>query len=123
MAVTTGPFLNDIMLAAFVVDTTGDTTIETNVRGGESTLYRVSVDNSGLAAIVYIKLWDHVAPVSGTSDPDHQFMVPASTKIAFSFLPAGKAFAQGLSFAVSDSPGTQAGSAPATPPTVRLTCT
>lgn len=123
MAVTTGPFLNDIMQLAFVVDPAGDTTLEVNVRGGISTLHQAFVDNSGLASIVYLKFWDHVDPVNGTTDPDFVFLVPASTRVTFGFGPLGQNFTQGLSFGVSTVGGSGAGSAPATPPPVRLICT
>lgn len=123
MAVTTGPFLNDIVLLSFVVDTTGDTTIEKMVRAGQTTIYAIFVDNSLLASPVYLKFYDDPNPTGGTTDPDDQFLIPASTRVPFFLGPDGMEYSSGLSFAVSDSPGTQAGSAPATPPTVRIVCT
>lgn len=123
MAVTTSPFLNNLLEQAFVVDTSADTTIEVNVRGGPTTLYQAFVDNSALAAIVYLKIWDAKQPVNGTTDPDFGILIPASTRVTIGFGVDGEDFDLGLSFAVSDTAGTGAGSAPATPPTVRLVCT
>lgn len=123
MAVTTSPFLNDILEQAFVVDTDADATVEQNIRGGETTLYQAYVDNSANAAVEYLKIWDSKNATIGTDAPDFQFLIPASSRVTIGFGTSGEDFTNGLSFAVTDAPGTTAGANPGSDVIVRMVCT
>jgi hypothetical protein len=90
------------------------------IKASAGTLYAVDIDNSGLASVVYTKLYDSAGAVTvGTTDPNWIIRVPASTRIQVHMV-GGHAFANGLQVATVTAPGTGGTTAPATPPTVRV---
>lgn len=115
MAVTTsGPFCNPL-LTAIVIDTSANATAEVNVRGGATTVFAIEVDNTANAAATYLKLYDAVSVVVGTTAPDYVFLIPALTSKRFilghgieddgDFL-FGDLFSNGLTFAAVTAGGT-----------------
>lgn len=88
------------------------------IKGSAGTIYTLYIDNSALAAVIYVKLYDTAAAVTvGTTVPDWVFKVPASVVRPVVWTP-GIAFSAGLQVATVTTGGTAGTIAPATPPTV-----
>jgi len=87
-------------------------TPRSNVFGTSGKLYSIFVNNtSGSPATGYLKLYDTNLPVTeGTTVPSFIFKVSANVIENFNF-PEGLTFSSGLGYTISDSPGTNAGSA------------
>jgi hypothetical protein len=101
-----------------------DDTANTNgaivVKNTSGTLYVVDIDNTALAAIIYVKLYDLATTVTvGTTVPDWVFKVAASVRKSY-VIPGGAALANGLQVATVTTGGTAGTTAVATPPTVRI---
>lgn len=86
-------------------------TADNNVADGGATVYAVVVDASAAGAATYVKLWNNVAPVVGTTDPEMVLMVPTGGRKQFLFT-VGSAFSTGVSMAAL----TTGGTAGVTPP-------
>jgi hypothetical protein len=90
------------------------------VKSSSGTLYSVDIDNSGLASVVFTKLYNSAgAIVMGTDAPDWIIRVPASVRISVQFV-GGHAFSAGLQVGTVTAGGTAGTTAPGTPPTVRI---
>lgn len=110
-------------LASSLFQDTANTNGAIVVKGSSGTIYVIEVDNTALASIVYVKLYDTAAAVTvGTTVPDWVFKITASVNQVFTFVP-GEAFSNGLQVACVTAGGTAGTSAPATPPTVRIAYT
>lgn len=122
MSVTTTP-LSSPFTNAIVLDTDADGTAENNVRGGASTVYMISVDNSlNAGGASYLKLYNDAAPTVGTTAPTLVIPVAASGTGVWVNL-SGFAFATALSLAcVTDGGGTAGTTSPASNVTVRILC-
>lgn len=93
------------------------------VKGSSGTLYVIHIDNSALAAVAYVKLYDTASAVTvGTTVPDWVFRIPASVQLAITLM-GGVAFANGLQVATVTTGGTAGTTAVATPPTVNIAYT
>lgn len=102
-----------------IVETSAGATPNNNVTGAAGTLYTVDIDNTGNPADpAYVKVYDDVAPVVGTTPPDLILEVPPNNLGSF-VMPRGWAFSA-LSFACVTSPGTAGNTAPANPVIVRM---
>src|SRR3990167_471977 len=66
-------------------DSDADETAETDVMGGATKVNIIVLDNTGNAAIEYLKLWDAKGPVVGTTAPDFILELPASQVCIFEF--------------------------------------
>lgn len=120
MAVTN---LTITSLAASEFQDTANTNAAVVVKASAGTLYLVSIDNTALAAVIYVKLYDTAAAVTvGTTIPDWVFKITASILQPVVFAP-GIAFSAGLQVATVTAGGTAGTTAPATPPTVRIVYT
>jgi len=105
---------------AIVHDADADSTGENDVRGGPTTLLGVKVVNPD-ATIYYLKLYDHLAPNIGTTDPVEVIQIDASEDVAYSVNGgAGLPFTVGLSFAVVAEGGTAGTTDPTNPVLVTL---
>ena len=102
------------------VDLSLGATVQANVLGAPATLYLVEVDNTANAAAAsYVKLWDAVTAVVGTTPPNLVYMAPAATKVTYA-IPGGVAFAVGISVACVTAPGTAGTAAPTSSVPVRI---
>lgn len=120
MAVTN---LTITSLASSLFQDTANTNSAASVKASSGTIYLIEVDNTALASVVYVKLYDtNAAVVVGTTVPDWVFKITASVNQSFAFV-AGEAFSSGLQVATVTAGGTAGTSAPATPPTVRIAYT
>ena len=103
-----------------VKDTAVTNSVVHNVTGASGSIHCIFVDNSGLGAVVYLKLYDQATTVTlGTTDPVHIFMIPASSQEVLEF-PDGLVFTTAISYACVTDAGTAGTSAPSTPPTVYM---
>ena len=110
-------------LASSLFQDTANTNSAIAVKGSSGTIYMLEVDNSALASVVYVKLYDSAGAITvGTDVPDWVFKITASINQVFTFVP-GEAFANGLKVACVTAGGTAGTTAPATPPTVRIAYT
>jgi hypothetical protein len=111
-------------LAAFLFEDTVNGAAVVQVKSGSTTIYEIDIDNTALAAVVFVKMWNATSGsvTLGTTDPDLIIRVPASTRIAIP-IPAGLVFATALSVATVTAGGTGGVGAPATPPKVRIAYT
>lgn len=80
-------------------------TPDDNIRGGATTVYQICVDNSANAAATYLQMFNNAAPTVGTTPPDCQFFVPATSKKTFTFDFTGLAFGTALSMACTTTAG------------------
>jgi hypothetical protein len=94
-------------------DDDADATAAKNLDGGATECRCFVVDNTGLANIVYLRMWDHTAPVVGTTAADYQLPVPASKKHV---IIVTTKFDEGLSYVVTTDTGTTANTSPGVPP-------
>ena len=87
-------------------------TSRSNVFGASGKLYSIFVNNTaGTPATGYLKLYDtNLAVTEGTTVPSFIFKISANVIENFT-LPDGLTFSSGLGYTISDSPGTNAGSA------------
>lgn len=91
------------------------------VKASSGTMYAIEIDNSAVAAVSYVKLWD-VASGSvtvGTTAPNWIFAVPASVKKAF-VMPGGIAFGTALTAACVAEAGTAGTTNPSSSVIVRI---
>lgn len=110
-------------LASSLFQDTANTNAAVVVKGSSGTIYLIEIDNTALASVVYVKLYDTASAVTvGTTVPDWVFKVSASVNQSFTFV-AGEAFSGGLQVATVTTGGTAGTTAPATPPTVRIAYT
>jgi hypothetical protein len=120
MAVTN---LTITSLAASLFQDTANTNAAAVVKASAGTLFALMVDNTGLAAVAYVKLYDTAgAVVVGTTVPDWVFKITASIIVPFVWAP-GIAFSAGLQVCTVTTGGTAGAVAVATPPTVRIVYT
>lgn len=99
-------------------DDDSDATGSDDVRSGATTLYAIQVEDKA-TAIAHVKLYDHQAPVIGTTDPD--FIFPAKSGENDTWVCVGGAiFANGLSWATVTEAGTAGTSSPGTPQDIRV---
>ena len=77
-----------------------------NALTGSGTIYLIEIDNEANSSTVYLKIRDNtdfqpsVSTANGAGTPDHSCIVPAFTKMCYSF-PAGLALSTGLSYWVT----------------------
>ena len=110
-------------LASSLFQDTANTNSAIVVKSSSGTLYLLDVDNSSLASVIYVKLYDTAAAVTvGTTVPDWVFKITASVRQEHSWI-AGIAFSSGLQVATVTAGGTAGTTAPGTPPTVRIAYT
>jgi hypothetical protein len=110
-------------LASSLFQDTANTNGAIVIKGSSGTLYMLEVDNTALAAVVYVKLYNTSGSVTvGTTDPDWVFRITASINQSHIWIP-GIAFSSGLQVATVTAGGTGGTTAPATPPTVRIAYT
>ncbi len=94
-----------------VHDSDSNATAEKDVFGGPCTLHGILANNAH-SATEYIKFYDHLDPTVGTTDPDEECAVEASTGLNGGDMyypinpPNGLAFATGLSFCTEQTAGT-----------------
>lgn len=106
------PTLRDLDGAVMAADADADENVVKDISSGAATLLEVRVDNSANSAITYIKLFDNVAPVLGTTAPDMILPTEASTgpnggENVFSINPStGVSFSNGISYAAVTAGGT-----------------
>jgi hypothetical protein len=111
------PFTN-----AIVLDLDADNTAENNVRGGASTVFMVTADNTlNGGAASYLKFYDNAAPSVGTTDPVLIIPIAAGGTATWTNL-AGFAFATALSFACVTTAGTGGIVGPSSNVVVRILC-
>ena len=111
MAVTKTPD-DGILGANIVADSDADTTSEDAVRNQSCTLYSIDADNA-VAAAEYIKLYDNLEPVIGTTEPEVIIgPLPDSTRVVCTIV-GGHLFSNGISMIGSDAAGKAAGGNPA----------
>ena len=96
------------------VDETSD-----SVDSGAGTLWAIEVDNTGNAAVTFVKLYNNGAPTVGTTAPDFIFAVPASVSRAIIF-PQGFAYSTALSIAAVTAAGTAGTTGPTSLVTARV---
>ena len=106
-----GVSIAELTTTAIVQDAVATNVIETDVRSGVTTLYGVYVDNTANTGLVYLKFWDAIGPVIGTTVTDMVLEIEGSTggtNAGDVFIPinggTGMVFANGLSFAVTTAP-------------------
>ena len=94
---------------------------EDDVAAAAGTLYQIQIDNTGNAAVTYVKLYDAgaAAVTVGTTAPDWIFRVAASVSRTIPF-PEGAAFATALSVAALTAGGTAGTTGPTSAVTVRI---
>lgn len=106
----TDPSLKLTEMAGFVIATVS-TLSETgvlNILEGPCRLYSIIAQTSA-GQIDFLKLWDDVSPVVGTTDPDYSFKVEADDWNSIALDPDGVVFDNGLSMAADDAGGTAGG--------------
>ena len=104
-----------------VKDTDADNTVEKDVLAGPGRLCHVHMTNPN-AAVCYLKIFNHINPTLGTTDPDEIYECPGSgTEGGILDLPInpseGLLFSEGISYACV----TAAGTAGTTSPTANVT--
>ena len=76
-----------------IIDADSDATSESNVTSGAAaTVYAVEIDNTSNTSAVYTKLYHSTNPTVGTTSPDLQLKVSASSKQTYIL---GRGFAVG----------------------------
>ena len=126
MAVTTTD-IADPLGTKLIIDATSDATSESNVTSGAAgTVYAIEIDNPNTSA-VYTKLYQSTNPTVGTTPPDLQFKVKASTKETY--IISGGFAVGGLSFWTVTSPyaatgnNSNATNSPSSAVKVKILCT
>tara|TARA_R100001594_G_C3987166_1_gene251535 strand:+ start:513 stop:896 length:384 start_codon:yes stop_codon:yes gene_type:complete len=126
MAVTTST-IADPLGTKLIIDANSDATSESNVTSSAAgTVYAVEIDNPNTSA-VYTKLVQSTNPTVGTTAPDLQFKVPASSKQTY--LVGGGFAVTGLSFWTVTSPyaatgnNSNATNSPSSAVKVKILCT
>tara|TARA_R110001599_G_scaffold102347_2_gene261190 strand:+ start:1055 stop:1411 length:357 start_codon:yes stop_codon:yes gene_type:complete len=76
-----------------------DAEAQDNVAGGSCSVYTLFIYNAW-GTQVWLKLYDAVDPVYGTTAPSHIFRIAPNTREVFSW-PTGLAFSSGLSYTVT----------------------
>ncbi len=110
-------------LATSLFQDTANTNAAVVVKGSAGTFFVIEIDNTLLAAVIYVKLYDTAAAVTvGTTVPDWVYKITASINQAVTLIP-GQAFSAGLQVATVTAGGTAGTTAPATPPTIRIAYT
>ena len=108
-----------------VKDADADGTIQRDVFPGKCRLHHVSLDNAANGAASYLKLYDDLNPVVGTTSPDEILRARASVKEEFPINPnvenPGLVFENGLSFACVTAGGTAGTTSPTSNVVVVLT--
>jgi hypothetical protein len=79
-------------------------TADTNVRGGSTTVYQFTVDNSANGAATYLVAYNNAAPTVATTPPDMIFLVAANSKKTFTLDFLGVPFSTALSLACVTTP-------------------
>lgn len=92
---------------------------DNNVSGGPAYLHTVEVDNSALAADVYVKLFDSASATAGTDTATLVLFVKDSTTRTFQFFP-GLQFENGVTLVTTTTAGQAGTTAPGTPPAVTM---
>jgi len=108
-------------VTTIVYDSDAEAAGEDNVCGGPCSV-RGGVFSNPVAAKEYVKLFNAVDMVAGTTLPRRIVYLPASTTRVLRVNPGGSAesYSAGLSFSGSDTGGTPAGSNPASSVSVSL---
>lgn len=127
MAVTTST-IADPLGTKLIIDADSDATSENDVTSGAAgTVYAVEIDNTSNNSAVYAKLVQSTNPTVGTTAPDLQLKVAASSKETYVI---GGGFAMtGLSFWTVTSPyaatgnNSNATNAPSSNVKVKILCT
>lgn len=102
-----------------IVDTTADSTAETDVTGTSGVIYTLDVDNTSNGSNpAYLKIYDNASPTVGTTAPDLIFKVAANLRRML-VIPEGMAFTN-LSFACVVEAGTAGTTSPTSSVTVRM---
>lgn len=101
-------------------DADADATIERDILAGPATVKSATIVNAD-AGVRYVKLFDDINPVVGTTAPDEIWMIPASGTVTLHFGDKPLEFPTGLSMAAVTTGGT-AGTTPPTDLKVTLAC-
>jgi hypothetical protein len=89
-----------------------------NVAGGSCSVYTIFIHNPD-GSESYLKLYDAVDPVYGTTAPSHIFRLEATSREVFTW-PTGLVFSTGLSYTVTTVNGTLCPSFPGTANVMRI---
>jgi len=110
--------------AGVVEDASANSTIQYDVTGGgASTLFSVYIDNTNNTGWVYLKFYDATSGVTvGTTANEMQFACPNGVSRQFN-MPAGIAFATGMSYAMTTEAGTAGTTSPSSAVPIRLNAT
>lgn len=121
MALTTTFTTNPVktILIQQTASTSSNGVGDDNITGGPAYLHSIEIDNTGLAADVYTKLYDAASAVAGTDNAEVVLMTKASVKRTFNFFP-GLQFSSGVTMVTTTTAGQAGVTAPGTPPVVRM---
>ena len=95
-----------------------DAEAQDNVAGGSCSVYTLFINNAW-GTEVWLKLYDAIDPVYGTTAPSHIFRIAPNTKEVFSW-PTGLVFSSGLSYTVTTVNGTLCPAFPSTANVMRI---
>ena len=95
-----------------------DAEAQDNVAGGSCSVYTIFMFNDD-SNPMWLKLYDAIDPVYGTTAPSHIFRIEGDTREVFSF-PSGLEFSTGLSYTVVTVNGTLCPAFPGTANKLRI---
>ena len=95
-----------------------DAEAQDNVAGGSCSVYTIFIYNAW-GTEVWLKLYDAIDPVYGTTAPSHIFRIEAGEREVFSW-PTGLVFSNGLSYTVTTVNGTLCPAFPGTANVMRI---
>ena len=95
-----------------------DAEAQDNVAGGSCSVYTIFIFNND-GSEVWLKLYDAIDPVYGTTAPSHIFRIHQGTREVFSW-PTGLVFSNGLSYTVTTVNGTLCPAFPGTANVMRI---
>jgi len=102
LAMTT---LGDRFIDIITQDTDADESPVNDITGKAGSVYYVKVVNAGSNSSVYFKLYDSTSATHATTHPIYVKKVGPSSTV-YCVIPDGMAFTNGLSYCVTDGPGT-----------------
>ncbi len=106
----TDPNLKLTEMGGFVIVTVSGLLVAgfLNILEGPCRLYSI-IAQTDAGVIDFLKLWDDINPVVGTTDPDYSFKVESDVWNSIAIDPDGIVFDNGLSMAADDAGGTASG--------------
>ena len=105
-----------------IEDTSVTSTPENNVTGAIATFFGVYIDNTANSAASYVKIYNHLSPTVGTTDPDFVFICPASVTRQYT-MAGGVALDTALSYACTTAGGTSGAASPTSAVLIRILVT